>query len=140
DLLDEATRLAGAEYVSVDAANMIRVLVERVRAAEADESEQSDEADYWVGQLERAEAERQEWADLWQRASMSVLTLQDDVETLTRERDAAREDCNKNASNVRRLTLELHEARGKLDKVRQWSDNNLGGAQNAALLAILDEE
>lgn len=36
DLLDEATRLADAEYVSADAADMIRVLVERVRAAEAE--------------------------------------------------------------------------------------------------------
>ncbi|MGB2557748.1 hypothetical protein [Cellulosimicrobium cellulans] len=35
---------------------------------------------------------------------------------------------------------ERDAALGKLDKVRQWSDNNLGGAQNAALLAILDDK
>ena len=108
NLLDEATRLAGvappgsaAEHI-LATPRVLRALVERVREAEADESEQSDEADYWVGQLERAEAERQEWANLWQKASMSVLTLQGDAETLTRERDAAR---------------------AKLDKVRAWLDD-----------------
>jgi len=81
-LLDEATRLA-AEFnrqFPITAATL-RALVERVR---------------------EAEAERQEWANLWQKASMSVLTLQGDAKTLTRERDAAR---------------------GKLDKVRAWLDD-----------------
>ncbi len=99
DLLDEATRLARAEYVSVDVSDCLRALVERVRDAEA---------------------ERQEWADLWQQASMSVLRLTD-------ERDAAR---------------------GKLDKVRDWAHHIRTTRQrgdieyNAAseVLAILDDK
>ena len=79
-LLDEATRLAGV-FSGTSMDRTLRALVERVR---------------------EAEAERQEWADLWQKASMGVLSLQGDAETLTRERDAAR---------------------GKLDKVRAWLDD-----------------
>ena len=44
-----------------------------------------------VERVRQAEAERQEWANLWQQASMGVL----------------------------RLTDERDEARGKLDKVRE---------------------
>src|SRR5690606_2967266 len=80
DLLDEATRLAGvappgsaAEHI-LATPRVLRALVERVR---------------------QAEAARQEWADRWQKASMSVLRLTD-------ERDAAR---------------------GKLDKVRALVTN-----------------
>ena len=69
DLLDEATRLADSEWPPAALTiPVLRALVERVQ---------------------EAEAARQEWADLWQKASMSVLTLQDDAKTLTRERDAA---------------------------------------------------
>lgn len=66
----------------------------------------------------RAEAERQEWADLWQQASTSVLTLQGEAKTLTRERD---------------------EARGKLDKVRARLDSWDATALRD-VLAILDGE
>lgn len=71
DLLDEAERLhyevirddRDAEWRRLNAEHdLVPALVERVRAAEA---------------------ERQEWADLWQKAAMSVLRLTD-------ERDAAR--------------------------------------------------
>ena len=71
DLLDEAERLhyevirddRDAEWRRLNAEHdLVPALAERVRAAEA---------------------ERQEWADLWQKASMSVLRLTD-------ERDAAR--------------------------------------------------
>ena len=109
DLLDEATRLAGvappgsaAEHI-LATPRVLRALVEWVRAAEA---------------------ERQEWANLWQKASMSVLTLQDDAKTLTRERDAAR---------------------GKLDKARRLIPTENPeliesgyGIDSADVLAILD--
>ena len=93
-LLDEATRLA-AEFnrqFPITAATL-RALVERVR---------------------EAEAERQEWANLWQKASMSVLTLQGDAKTLTRERDAAR---------------------GKLDKVRAAASRYLNECDQSEVLA-----
>ena len=55
---------------------------------------------------------------------------------------------NKNASSVRRLTLELHEARARLDKVRALAEdtsesvnNDWGWGYDAAMesvLAILD--
>ena len=105
-LLDEATRLATMTQEDITLpwrhaealAPIVRALVERVR---------------------EAEAERQEWADLWQQASMSVLTLQDDAKTLTRERD---------------------EARGKLDKVRALADEAPDNLLDElrTLLAILD--
>jgi hypothetical protein len=115
DLLDEAERLhyevirddRDAEWRRLNAEHdLVPALVERVRAAEA---------------------ERQEWADLWQKASMSVLALQGDAETLTRERDAAR---------------------GKLDAVRALAESMqrakvgggfLSGSINTAdVLDILD--
>jgi len=110
DLLDEAEKFAAylESHADDEPAHVANTDGETVRAL--------------VERVQQAEAERQEWADLWQKASMSVLTLQGDAKTLTRERDAAREDCNKNASNVRRLTLELHEARAKLDTVREVVD------------------
>jgi len=79
-LLDEATRLAdvappgsAAEHI-LATPRVLRALVERVQ---------------------EAEAARQEWADRWAKASMSVLSLLDDVETLTRERDEARANIDK---------------------------------------------
>jgi hypothetical protein len=98
DLLDEATRLADSEWPPAALTTpVLRALVERVRAAEA---------------------ERQEWADLWQKAAMSVLRLTD-------ERDAAR---------------------GKLDTVRERVKFHLSGQRNGSgisfilddVLAILD--
>lgn len=94
DLLDEATRLAlkhDAAYYATNTSRILRALVERVQ---------------------QAEAERQEWADLWQQASMSVLRLTD-------ERDAAR---------------------GKLDKVRALADEAPDNLLDElrTLLAILD--
>jgi hypothetical protein len=124
DLLDEATRLA-AEFnrqFPITAATL-RALVERVQ---------------------EAEAARQEWADLWQKASMSVLTLQDDAETLTRERDEARAKLDEwlkvlpaitpaefpawrsgyaPKGEVTRVGSELGKARAKLDKVRALVTN-----------------
>lgn len=99
DLLDEATRLADGKPQVRDDVRILRALIERVQ---------------------QAEAERQEWADLWQQASMSVLRLTD-------ERDAAR---------------------GKLDKVRDWAHHIRTTRQrgdieyNAAsdVLAILDDK
>ena len=60
DAVEAATRLLSGDmpYTEENIDRTLRALVERVQQAEADESEQSDEADYWVGQLERAEAER----------------------------------------------------------------------------------
>ena len=85
DLLDEATRLAGV-FSGTSMDRTLRALVERVR---------------------EAEAERQEWADLWQKASMSVLRLTD-------ERDAAR---------------------GKLDKVRAAASRYLNECDQSEVLA-----
>jgi len=104
DLLNEATRY-GERFKNVPVGTMVLDLVERVQ---------------------QAEAERQEWADLWQKASMSVLTLQDDAKTLTRERDAAR---------------------AQLDAVRERVKFHLSGQRNGSgisfilddVLAILDE-
>lgn len=98
DLLDEATRLADRmepkwpyDDDTRSDADTVRALVERVQ---------------------QAEAGREQYSQLWQKASMSVL----------------------------RLTDERDEARGKLDKVRALADeapNNLLD-ELRTLLAILD--
>lgn len=129
DLLDEATRLAERLPVLMGGsiAETLRALVERVQ---------------------QAEAERQEWADLWKRASMGVLTLQDEAKALTRERDSWHQAALTATAGESRAERERDEARGKLDKVRQVAEdtsesvsNDWGWGYDAAMervLAILD--
>jgi hypothetical protein len=139
DLLDEATRLAdglSGRGRMPRTADLLRALVERVREAEAERDQlgnaafaaycaaggDTDGADNWqeffrpitsppwseVVEREVRQAIRDEEEEADTQAGIAAIR--------TAERDEAREDCNKNASNVRRLTLELHAARGKLDE------------------------
>jgi hypothetical protein len=137
DLLDEATRLADNSPGHPHTATTLRALVERVRAAEA---------------------ARQEWADRWQKASMSVLRLTD-------ERDEARGKLDEwlkvlpaitpaefpawrsgyaPKGEVTRVGSELGKARGKLDKVRrlidEWGKEPGFASLCAEALAILDDK
>lgn len=113
DLLDEATRLADVAPVG-SAAERILATPRVLRALVERVRDAENEADTQAGIAAIRTAER---------------------DSLRFELDGARAVARKDNEH---LIAERDEARGKLDKVRQWSENNLGGAQNAALLAIID--